>query len=268
MASSLEFLLKHGVAFLFAWVFVEQLGVPIPAIPMLLAAGALAGSGRSSLASSLAVAVAAAILADFIWYSIGRRKGIHVLHLLCRISLEPDSCVRRTQGVFAKHGARSLLFAKFVPGLNTVATPLAGVFHMRPPRFLLYDTAGAVLWAGGLIGVGFAFSNQIGQVAARAAAFGGTLFALLLAALAAYIAWKFVARQRFIRQLRIARITPRQLKEKIDSGEDIVVVDLRHSMDFEAAPESIPGAVHLEAKDLEANTNLLPRDREIVLFCT
>lgn len=268
MHTSLEFLLRHGLLVLFAWVLVEQLGVPIPAIPILLAAGALAGSGRSSLAVSLIVAVSAAMLADFFWYSIGRRKGIQVLQLLCRISLEPDSCVRRTEGVFAKHGARSLLYAKFLPGLNTVAPPLAGIFHMRPSRFLLYDGLGALFWAGSAIGLGFAFSSQIEQVAARALALGGSLFVLLFGGLAAYVGYKFIARQRFLRELRIARITPEELKGKIDSGENVVIVDLRHSLDFEAAPETIPGALHVDAKELEARNDLLPRDREVVLYCT
>ncbi|SRR6266849_3387262 len=268
MTTTLEFLFRHGLLVLFGWVFAEQVGLPIPSIPMLLAAGALAGSGRMSLTVCLIVAVSASILADSFWYGLGRRKGIRVLQLLCRISLEPDSCVRRTQGVFANHGARSLLYAKFVPGLSTVAPPLAGIFHMRPPRFLLYDALGSLFWAGSMIALGYAFSSQLEQVAARALALGSTLFVLLFGGLAAYIAYKFMARRRFIRELRVARITPQELKEKLDSGEDIVIVDLRHSMDFEAAPDTIPGALHMDAKELEEKNDTLPRDREIVLFCT
>ena len=268
MHGALEFLLKHGALVLFGWVFAEQLGLPLPAIPLLLAAGALAGAGQLSLGVSLLLAVSAALLADLLWYELGRRRGIRVLHWLCLISLEPDSCVRRTEGLFAQHGARSLLLAKFLPGLGTVAPPLAGIFRMRPARFLAFDAAGAVLWAATFLGLGFAFSAQLERVAERALSLGGILFLLLLAALAAYIAWKFIARQRFLRELRITQITPEELKQKLDAGEELVIVDLRHTLDFEAAPETIPGAVRMDAQELQERNERLPRDREIVLYCT
>ena len=268
MHGALEFLLKHGALVLFGWVFAEQLGLPLPAIPLLLAAGALAGAGQLSLGVSLLLAVSAALLADLLWYELGRRRGIRVLHWLCRISLEPDSCVRRTEGLFAQHGARSLLLAKFLPGLSTVAPPLAGIFSMRPARFLAFDAAGAVLWAATFLGLGFAFSAQLERVAERALSLGGILFLLLLAALAAYIAWKFIARQRFLRELRITQITPEELKQKLDAGKELVIVDLRHTLDFEAAPETIPGAVRMDAQELQERNERLPRDREIVLYCT
>jgi membrane protein DedA with SNARE-associated domain len=268
MHTQLDFLVRHGSLVLFVWVFLEQIGVPIPTVPLLLAAGALAGSGRMSLGVSLLLAVTAAVLADSIWYELGRRRGIQVLQLLCRISLEPDSCVRRTEGAFAKHGARSLLFAKFLPGLGTVAPPLAGIFHMRPPRFFLFDSLGSLTWAGGYLGLGYLFSSQIERVAERALKLGATLFVLLIAALAAYIAYKYIARQRFLRELRISRITPEELKVKIDGGEDPVIVDLRHSMDFEAEPETIPGAFRMDAKELEDHNDRLPRGREVILYCT
>jgi membrane protein DedA with SNARE-associated domain len=237
-------------------------------MPLLLAAGALAGTGHLSLFGSLLYAVLAAVAADSIWYGLGRRKGIKVLQLLCKISLEPDSCVRRTEGVFAKRGARSLLLAKFVPGLSTVAPPLAGVFHMRVGRFLLYDAVGTILWAGTFLGLGFAFSGEIERIAEHLEHLGSGLLVLVLGALAAYIGYKFLARQRFLRELRIARITADELKRKLDAGEELVIVDLRHSMDFEAEPETIPGAFRMDAKELEEQTDRLPRDREVILYCT
>jgi membrane protein DedA with SNARE-associated domain len=237
-------------------------------MPLLLAAGALAGTGRLSFFAALFYAMFAAVAADSIWFQLGRQKGIKILQLLCKISLEPDSCVRRTEGVFSKLGARSLLFAKFIPGLGTVAPPLAGIFHMRPRRFMLFDALGSVLWAGTYLGLGYAFSAQIERVAEHLAALGGWLLVLLLGALAAYIAYKFVARQRFLRELRISRITVDELKEKIDSGEDLVIVDLRHSMDFEAEPETIPGAFRMDARELQEKNDRLPRDREVILYCT
>ena len=139
MHRTLEFLLHHGYILLLGWVFAEQIGLPVPSMPLLLAAGALAGTGHLNFFASLFYVIFAAVSADSIWYQLGRRKGIRILQLLCKISLEPDSCVRRTEGVFSKQGARSLLLAKFLPGLSTVAPPLAGIFHMRPRRFLLFD---------------------------------------------------------------------------------------------------------------------------------
>jgi len=268
MHRTLEFLLHHGYVVLLAWVFAEQVGLPIPSMPLLLAAGALAGTGRMSFFASLFYAMLAALAADTLWYQLGRRRGIKVLQFLCKISLEPDSCVRRTEGVFAKQGARSLLLAKFLPGLGTVAPPLAGIFHMRARRFLLFDGLGSMLWAGTFLGLGFIFSGQIERIAEHLASLGGWLLVLIVAALASYISYKFIARQRFLRELRIARITVDELKEKIDAGEELVIVDLRHSMDFEADPETIPGAFRMDAKELEEKNDRLPRDREVILYCT
>ncbi len=268
MHRTLEFLLHHGYVLLLGWVFAEQVGLPLPSMPLLLAAGALAGTGNLSFFASLFYVMLAAVTADSFWYLLGRRKGIKVLQLLCKISLEPDSCVRRTEGVFSKQGARSLLLAKFVPGLGTVAPPLAGIFHMRPQRFLLFDAMGSLLWGGTFLGLGYVFSGQLDWVAEHLASLGGWLLVLVLGALASYIAYKFAARQRFLRDLRISRITVEELKEKIDSGEELVIVDLRHSVDFEADPETIPGAFRMDSKELEEKNDPLPRDREIILYCT
>jgi len=268
MNSTLEFLVRHGYVVLLGWVFVEQIGLPIPSIPLLLAAGALAGTGRMNIFAALFISTFAAICADSIWYQLGRIKGIRILQLLCKISLEPDSCVRRTEGVFSRQGSRSLIFAKFLPGLGTVAPPLAGVFHMRPSRFLMFDAMGTLLWAGSFLGVGFIFSGQIERVAEWIARLGGGMGVTLAAFFALYIAYKFIGRQRFLRQLRIARITVDELKEKIDGGEQIVIVDLRHPMDFEADPQTIPGAFRMNAGELQEKNDRLPRDRDVILYCT
>src|SRR5579862_1676786 len=134
MHSTLEFLVNHGYVVLLVWVFLEQAGLPLPSVPLLLAAGALGGMSRLNIGFSFLIAVIASLCADTIWYELGRRKGIKIVQWLCKISLEPDSCVRRTEGVFEKEGARSLLLAKFLPGLSAVATPLAGIFQMNIRR--------------------------------------------------------------------------------------------------------------------------------------
>src|SRR6202790_972798 len=180
MHRTLEFLLHHGYALLLGWVFAEQLGLPVPSMPLLLAAGALAGTGHLSFFASLFSPMLAAVTADSIWYQLGRRKGIKILQLLCKISLEPDSCVRRTEGLFSKQGARSLLLANILPALGTVAPPLAGIFHMRPRRFFFFEALGSFLSAGTLIGLAYVFSGKIERVAEYLASLGGGLLVLLL----------------------------------------------------------------------------------------
>jgi membrane protein DedA with SNARE-associated domain/rhodanese-related sulfurtransferase len=267
MNELLQFVVRHGYMLVFAWVFVEQAGLPIPSSPLLLAAGALAGMRQMNLGLAVATAAVAAVSSDSMWYELGRHKGVRVLQLLCRISLEPDSCVRRTQVSFGKNGARVLLVSKFIPGLNAMAAPLAGIIRMGWRRFLLFDALGTLLWVCAFTMIGYAFSGELERVAANAAFMGEWLLFLLVAGFAGYIAWKFYNRRRFLSRLRIARITPEELKQKIDAGEDIIIVDLRHALDFEAQPETILGARHMDAADLEEAHEVIPRDREIVLFC-
>lgn len=268
----MEELLEHAVRYryllLFAFVFAEQAGLPLPALPILLGAGALARTGQLHMGLALALGVTASVLTDVLWYEIGRRRGAKVLNLLCRISLEPDSCVRRTEELFARHGARSLTVAKFVPGYSTAAPPLAGIFGMRLGRFLLFDSIGAALWILAFMGLGYLFGDRLERVLQNATWIGSHFGAVLLGALVLYVLVKFVQRQRFLRQLRIARISPRELRDKIDAGEDIVVVDLRHSVEFEGDPDSIPGALHLPVEEVAERGHEIPQDREIVLFCT
>jgi membrane protein DedA with SNARE-associated domain/rhodanese-related sulfurtransferase len=267
MNETLQFVVRHGYFLLFAWVFVEQAGLPIPSAPLLLAAGAVSGMHQMNLGAAMALAVAGALASDSMWYEIGRRKGVRVLQLLCRISLEPDSCVRRTQVSFTRNGPRVLLGVKFIPGLNAMAAPLSGIIRMGWRKFLLFDVMGALAWVSAYMIAGYVFSGQLEHVAASASYFGRWLLVFLLAAFAGYILWKYYNRQKFLKNLKIARITPEELKEKMDAGEDIIIVDLRHALDFDANPETIPGALHVDAAELEEAYEVIPRDREIVLFC-
>ena len=266
MAEVIQFLVRHGYAVVFFWVFAEQLGLPIPTAPLLLAAGALAGEGQLNLAFAFLVAVAGSMVSDAFWYQFGRRRGSPIINLLCRISLDPDSCVRHAKDVFARHGARSLLVAKFIPGLNTVAPPLAGVLHMPRFRFLLFDGLGASLWAGAFVGLGYVFHNQIEEVANTVQRFGRSVAVVGIGALAAYIAWKYFKRRRFLRQILTARITPEELKEKLDAGEDPLILDVRHALEFKVDPHIIPGAFRLSIEDLERELRRIPRDRDVILY--
>jgi membrane protein DedA with SNARE-associated domain len=264
----LAFLIRNGYPILFGWVWTEQVGLPVPSEPVLLATGALAGTGRLRLDLAIAVAVAGCLLADLIWYEVGRWRGPQVLRFLCRLSLEQDSCVRESQDTFTRYGVRSLLVAKFLPGLNTVAQPLAGVIGMPRGRFVVFDVVGAILWVGLYTGLGYVFAGQLEVVAAQAARIGQWLIVLLAAALGGYLLLKWVNRRRFIRRLRIARITPEELKGRLDAGEAVTIVDLRHPLDYESAPAVIAGAIHLTTNELEARHGEIPRDRDVVLYCT
>jgi len=260
-----DFLIRHGYAVLFGWVLLEQLGLPIPAAPLLVAAGALARAGKMNLTFAVVLAFVAVILADLFWYSLGRYRGGRILKLLCRISLEPDSCVRRTENLFIRHGVRSLLIAKFIPGLNTAAPSLAGVFRMPVRRFLIFDCLGGFFWVATVTSVGLIFSDQLERIALR---WGGWLVAVLPGSLAAYVLWKFIQRRRFLRRLRIARITPKELMDKLTAQEKISIVDLRQPMDIEAFPQMIPGALRIAMEEIEERHTEIPRDRDIVLYCS
>ena len=260
-----DFLIRHGYVVLFGWVLLEQLGLPIPAAPLLIAAGALARAGKMNLTFAVTLAFIAVILADLFWYFLGRYRGGRILKLLCRISLEPDSCVRRTENLFIRHGVRSLLVAKFVPGLNTAAPSLAGVFRMPLERFLIFDSLGGFLWVVTVTSLGLILSDQLERIALR---WGGWLVAVLAGSLAAYVLWKFIQRQRFLRRLRIARITAKELMDKLTARENISIVDLRQPMDIEAFPQMIPGALRMAMEEIEERHGEIPRDRDVVLYCS
>ncbi len=268
MSEPLSFLLRHPYAVVFGAVLAEQLGLPLPAAPLLLTAGALAGADKLDLTLTLGLTLAASLSADWVWYEAGRRRGSRVLGLLCRLSLEPDSCVRRTEDLFARYGAKSLLVAKFLPGLSALATPLAGVTGLSRARFLLFDGAGALLWGGAYLGLGFALSDRLETLVMRLADIGHGLTNVVVALLTAYVIVKFVNRRRFLRSLRLARIAPGQLKQRLDAGEELFIVDLRHERDFAAGPPAIAGAHRFTTAELAARHSEIPRDREIVLYCT
>jgi membrane protein DedA with SNARE-associated domain len=269
VSQTLTFLLRHGYWFLFAMVFVEQAGLPIPAVPVLLAMGALAGMGRFSLAASAAVAVAACLVADVAWFGLGRRYGSTILRVLCRISLEPDSCVRRTENAFVREGGRPLLYAKFVPGLSTVAPPVAGLARVGLVRFLALDAAGSVWWAGTFLALGYGFSAQIEEVAEAVAALGFRVVLAAFGAFALYIIWKVDQRRRLLHELEVARIDPEELFALMQSGPDrVVVVDLRNALERDHEPATVPGAIVLTPAELDERHLEIPRDRDVVLFCT
>ena len=256
---------------IFFIVLAEQLGLPIPTVPILVGAGALAGSGRLSLLQVIAFVFPAALAADLVWYEIGRRRGVRVLKFLCRISLEPDSCVRRTQDAFVRGGAWSLVLAKFVPGLSTLVPPLAGAIRMRLRRFLFLDGVGILLWSVAYTSLGFLFSEQLHRLVGYSDRMRVLVPVVVAAGLAAYVGWKYLQRRRFFGELRAARITPDDLKAMLDAGEPVVIVDLRHHLDLEQGAGVIPGALRIEigeTGELDSRAAELPVDRDVVLYCS
>lgn len=265
----MNYLVQYGYLVLALWVLAEQTGLPIPAAPILLAAGAVAATGRLSLILSIIVATAAALTADLCWYHLGRSHGPRALGRLCRLALEPDYCVRRAQRFLERHGVRSLLVAKFVPGLNTVAAPLAGAVRISRWRFVLADAVGILMWATSLELLGFVFSRQLEVLVVYARRAGTPLLVIaIIGAFAAYLVRKRVRRERFLSDLRVARITPQELKQKLDQHEPVTIIDLRHSLDFLPEPYVIPGALRIPLEELEKRQTEIPRDREVVLYCT
>lgn len=269
MKDTLDFVARHGYAILFFSVLVEQCGIPVPSLPMLLALGALSATGDLNFAIALLTAVGACLIADSIWYWLGIHKGSSILNLLCKISLEPDSCVRRTENMFVRYGARGLLFAKFVPGLSTAAAPLAGMFRMNIWKFWLADAAGSLIWAGSYSALGYLFRNQLEDLLQRAVRAGSWFFAFLALVLGGFLCWKYIQRRRFFRELRIARIHPHELSDLIAAGESVTIVDLRNALEWqEEGASKIPGAVHVSFEDVEASMPQIPADRDLILYCT
>jgi len=268
VTETLQFVVHYGYALLFFWVLLEQGGLPIPAAPLLLAAGALAAQGRMHFAFAALIPAIASLCADTFWYFFGKRRGGVVLNLLCRIALEPDSCVRRTETTFTKFGPRTLLICKFVPGLNTAAPTLAGMVGVDFPRFLLFDFLGALLWTSAFTGLGFIFGKQLDRANFYAQRFGGYMLLLFATGVVAYVLNRWRERERFLKQVKGDRITADELKHKLESGEPLVIVDLRHPLDVLSNPRTLPGALQISPEDLEARHGEITRDGEIVLFCT
>src|SRR6266567_187322 len=268
MTETSQFLIRHGLPLVFAAVLVEQFGVPIPAIPLLLAAGALSAVGKFNLVTGILATAIACLIADVSWFYLGRYRGNRVLGFLCRISLEPDSCVRRTQNVFTRYGLRGIVVAKFVPGMSTVAPPLAGMSGVHVGRFLLADGFGSLLYGSTFLGLGFLFSSQIEQIGAAISDIGGSAMGLIVVLAGSYIAYKFWQRQSLLRELRTARITVAELRQQVEAGENPVILDMRSKAELERDPSVIRGAIHLVLDEVEKRRHEFPHDRDIVVYCS
>lgn len=268
MSEILHLLQSHGPALLFVVGFLEQIGAPVPAIPVIIVAAAVASNSGAPLLPLLLLTLAGALLADSIWFLLGRRYGRRVLGFLCRISLSPDSCVRQTEGFFERWGVASLLAAKFVPGFSIIAPPMAGSLRVSWPRFFLYDGLGALLWAGASIVAGVVFRSAIDRLLDALATLGGWAVALLAFALLLFVIVKWNERRRLYRDLRMARISPADLHARLREGHRVVILDLRSARDQAADRRRIPGAIFSNAGELARHLEGISAEDEIVLYCT
>ncbi|MFP5228407.1 MAG: VTT domain-containing protein [Acidobacteriota bacterium] len=268
MPIALDFFVRYGYWVVFLWILTEQLGIPIPSTPLLLTAGTLTATHRLHLVYVLLAALSASLLADSTWYLFGKRYGSAVVRLMCRLSLESTACVRKTEGYFTRRGATALLVAKFVPGLGSVASPIAGQIGMGYGKFVLFDAGGILLWVLSVTVGGRFFGDLLKRnpnALSASAHFFGLIFALLFVG---FLVWRMLQRRAFLRSVRMARLDPHDLKRMIDAGQPVFIVDLRHPLDYLPDPRTLPGALSLTPDKLVEQSARIPRDQEVVLFCT
>jgi membrane protein DedA with SNARE-associated domain/rhodanese-related sulfurtransferase len=257
---------QHGLWLVFVNVLVEQAGVPVPAYPTLIIAGAYLTGGEYGVVALLLVGALAAVIADTFWYLAGRRFGTRVLKLLCRVSLSQDSCVRQTEVIFERFGVASMVFAKFVPGFASVATALAGAMGLRYWKFVLFDLVGALLWVGVAVGLGYLFRDAIGDAMETLQSLGKWGLVLVAAAFATWIAAKWWRRVRFIRQLRMDRVTVDELKSMLDADNVGMILDVRSAL-TQAASGRIPGSRPVDMRRIAEGLAGVPTEGEVIVYC-
>ena len=259
---------QFGYSFIFLTVFAENLGLPVPSYPIILVAAAMAAPLHLRLPMIFIVCVLAAMGGDGVWYQLGRSRGRPILRRLCSLSLSPDSCVNSTERTFQRYGTKSLLVAKFVPGLSAVASPLAGMLKVAPLRFIAADFAGITLWAGSAMALGLAFRTEVEWIMEWLSAFGRAGALILAVALAGWLLLKWAQRWQFYRLLERNRISATELKERLDRGDAITVVDLRSDLSYHGDGVKISGALWIPPGDFEIRYTDIPRGRPVVMYCT
>jgi membrane protein DedA with SNARE-associated domain/rhodanese-related sulfurtransferase len=259
--------LKLKYLFLFAWVLSEQSGLPLPSAPVLVAAGALSSERKIEFLLAFAISISACIIADSVWFLVGRKFGSRVLNRVNSISLHTSISIRSARNLFARHGAPLLLVAKFAPGVSLLAPPLAGQSGMRFGIFLLLDGLGSALWVGAFLAAGRYFGDLLkyNPILNWVSHFSA---ALVIVAVAAFLLNRVYRRRLTMRQLLASRIEPEELRQKLDAGESVFIVDLRHPLEVLTDPFTLPGAHRFSPEDLTLHQSEIPRDRDIVLYCT
>lgn len=261
-------LAQHGLLLVFANVLLTQSGVPVPAVPVLVVAGAFVGQGKIALAPLILATVAASLIGDTLWYLAGRRYGYRVLRTLCRITIEPDSCVKQTENIFERWGARSLMVAKYVPGFSTVAPPLAGTMQLGLAPFLAYSAVAAVLWAALPVALGMIFHAEVERALEWLEGMGAGAAVVIAAVVVIYVGVKALERYMLIRLLRMVRIGVEELRELMERDVKPVVLDVRSATARKLDPRRIPGAVWVDIAAPQAALVAVPPDRDLVVYCS
>lgn len=266
--SELTLLAEYGYLILLVWVFIDQAGLPIPALPVLFGAGMLAGNGSLDLFAVCAVATVAAMASDMSWYAIGRRKGLPVLKFLCKLSMEPDFCVRQAGITFQRYGGITLFTSNFIPGLQTVAPPLAGVVGIPLATFAGLRLAGTLFWVLTFVLPGYFLADQAEAWLNQSAEIATTVGIAIGGALVAFLLYKFLRRQWFLRAVRVGGVHPKTLSEQLDGEVKPHVVDLRSRRELEAFPHVIPGAIVIPFEEINDHIETLRQKRDLILYCT
>lgn len=256
---------QHGLSSIFLLVLVEQLGAPIPAFPLLMLAGAKAKLAGLFGLQALGAAALAAVIADTAWFLIGRRYGRSVLSLLCRLSISPDTCVRSSEVTFERRGYLTIVLAKFIPGVSTLAPPLAGALRMHMGLFVLLDLLGAVLWAGSGLAAGFTFHDQVQWLINAMEQFGSAALLVVFGAIVGYVSWRIVRRGLVRRSLKVARLQPHQLAQLINEREQVLILDARSP---DLLSPRIPTALRVPLNsDIPGPLALMSRSTRVVTYC-
>lgn len=268
LTTAFALLATHGYLIIFLWMFADQAALPLPSVPLLIVAGALTASGDLDLVAVLITAATATLLADSMWYTLGRYGGAKAISMVCRLSIEPDSCVSNTRAAFGKFGPATLVIAKFLPGVQTLAPASVGFVRVPWLGFFALDTLGTLLFITPFVLLGHFFQVELVALFQAIREYTGGITLLVLAILGLYGAFKITSWVLFFRQHQLRRITCEKLHERMQRGDGLTVIDLRQQLDYQMEPRSIPGVLRIPISEIRIRRDEIPTHHDVVLVCT
>jgi len=268
LLAATRFLSEHGYSVIFVWVFLDQAALPLPSIPLLIAAGALTALGGLNGVAVIVTATIAALLADVIWYQLGKRGGDKAISYVCKLSLEPDSCVTTTRNAFGRFGPFTIVIAKYLPGVQTLAPASAGFIGAPFGGFMLLDLLGTLLYVVPFVAGGYLFQPQLLAALTAMGELGDGIWPPLLVIAALYIAFKAAQWIVFFRGHRLRRLSAEDLHARRSNGEEITIIDLRQRLDYELQPLAIPGALRIPITEIAKRRDEVPDHHDVALVCT
>ncbi len=268
MEAITTYLIEYGYWILFLWVLLDQLALPVPALPMVLVAGGLAGEGHLSLLLCTIIVLAGCLPVNFLWYYLGRYHGNKVLTFMCTVSLDPETCVDSTTSSFQRHITTSLLFAKFIPGLQTLAPPLSGLMGMSVGRYTILSSASSLIYALVFLLPGYLASDLLAEILRVVLEYGSLAAGIVLTAALIWLARKIANRLLFVRRLKRQRMEPEDLLQHLTKGPAVQICDVRQHLEFNAFPKTLPGAIRLPLDGFDERVEALNQERLQVLICT